>query len=128
MGGETIPVGDGFVVLLGLIGSTVLELDAGVFTEGEEIGEEEAVGGLDPVCGGLRFLAARGAGGVAGEWEGHVSAAPVVAAASPFFGSRSVALRGVGVVEEEARVAFECGEDGVVGEDEGGADERAGPV
>src|SRR5258706_2928360 len=63
-----------------------------------------------------------------GERQGHGASAPVVAAAAPFFGAGALALRSHRIVEIKARVAFERAELGVVGEDERGADEGAGPV
>jgi hypothetical protein len=126
--GEAVPVGDGFVVFVGVVFAAVFEGDAGVFSEGEEVGEEEAVGGVDFVEVVFGFFELAGADGVAGEGERHVSPAPVVTAAAPFLGAGAVGLGGHGVVEVEAGVAFEGGEGVGLGEDEGGADEGAGPV
>src|SRR5207249_12298235 len=94
--------------------AAVLELDAGVFAEGEEVGEEEAVGGFDFVVFAFRLLGGGSAGGMTREGQGHVSSAPVITRAAPFFGAGALTLRRFAVVEEEARVAFEGVEDGVV--------------
>src|SRR5436190_7654203 len=47
--GQAVPVGDGAVVLLYVVLSSVLELDAGVAAKGHQVGEEKAVGRLDLV-------------------------------------------------------------------------------
>src|ERR1700730_213366 len=113
MSGEAIPVGDGFVVLGGFVGAAVLEGDAGVSAEGEEVGQEEAISGFDLVEVRFGVLGTFRADGVPGEREGHVEAAPVVSAAAPFFGAGALGLGGQGVVEVEARVAFKSAEIGV---------------
>src|SRR5215467_9198765 len=60
--------------------------------------------------------------------ERHVQSSPIIAATAPFLGSGAVGLRGLTVVEEESGIAFERGELVAVGEDEGSANETAGPV
>ena len=65
---------------------------------------------------------------MAGEREGHVPPAPVVAAAAPFLGAGALGLRRVAVVEVEARVALQRVQHRAVGEDERRADEVPAPV
>src|SRR5437867_703401 len=98
-----------------LVGSAVLELDAGVFPEGEKVGEEEAVGGFEFVVVAFRFFGRWRATGMTREGQGHVSSSPVIAAAAPFFGAGALGLGRLAVVEEETRIAFEGVEDGVMG-------------
>src|SRR5438876_4913605 len=62
------------------------------------------------------------------EGQAHISTSPVITSTSPFLRPSSLRLGRFAVVEDEARVAFQRVEHGVVGEDEGRADEGAGPV
>ena len=113
-GRKAVPVGHGLIVLRRFVHAAVFELDAGILAERHQVGEEEAIGGFDVVLGTHGVLGAFGARGMAGEGQRHVEAAPIVSAAAPFFGAGALGLRRPAVVEEEARIAFERVEHGVV--------------
>ena len=115
-------------MLGGVVHAAVFEADDGVAAERHQVGQEEPVGGLDLVLLVLGLLGAARADGMAGEGQGHVLAAPIIAAAAPFLGAGAVGLRRLAVVEEEPRVAFQRVEHGPVGEDPRGADEMSGPI
>src|SRR5207253_2881914 len=101
-----------------LVVAAVLQADAGVPAEGHEIGEQEAVGGLDLVLLVPDRLRAPRAAGMPDERERHVQPAPIVAAPAPLLCARTLYLGGLAVVEEEARIAFERAKVRVVREDE----------
>src|ERR1044071_4510680 len=93
-----VPVGHRLVVFRRLVLSAVLEADDGAVAEGHQVGEQETIGGFNPVLVVECLLCVAGPDGVAGERESHVPAAPVVAPAAPFLRARSVSLRGLAVV------------------------------
>src|SRR5207248_3121576 len=60
--------------------------------------------------------------------QGHVSAAPIIAATAPFLCPRAVGLRGLAVVEKEARVPLKRVQHGPMRKYPRGADEIARPI
>ena len=44
---------------------------------------------------------------MSGKWEGHIFPAPVIATTTPFFSAGPLPLRGLGIIEKKARVAFQ---------------------
>src|SRR5690348_9349718 len=65
---------------------------------------------------------------MAGKWERHVLAAPVIAPTAPFLGAGALRLRRIAIVEIKAGIALKCVQIRLVREDQGCADEAAGPV
>src|SRR5687767_16020200 len=65
---------------------------------------------------------------MAGERQCHVSSAPIIASPTPFLGAGAVGLWAAAVVEEEARITFEGGEDSALRKNPGSADEVSGPI
>src|SRR2546426_3077396 len=101
-------------MLRGFVLAAVFEADEGVFSERHQVREQKAIGGFYLVQFVLGLLGAPRAGGVACKRQRHVLPAPVIAAAAPFLSARALGLRGVAIVEKEARVAFEGAEDGAI--------------
>src|SRR2546429_8565738 len=102
-----VPVSDGLIMLGGLVLPAMFEADERVFAEWHQIRQQKAVSGLDFIVVVFRFLRVASAGGVAGERERHVLAAPIIAAAAPFFGAGALGLRALAVIKEKSRVAFQ---------------------
>src|ERR1035441_5499115 len=86
---HSVPAGDGLVVFGGSIQAAVFEADDGVPAEGHEVGQEKPVSGFYLVLLVLCLLGTARAGGMAGEWQRHVLAAPIISTPAPFLGARS---------------------------------------
>src|SRR5436190_6879930 len=115
-------------MLRGFVLAAVLETDERVLAEWHHIAEKETIGGFDFVFLAFGLGGFARAGGMANERKRHVLAAPIVAAAAPFFGASALGLRGLAVVEEKSRVTFESVENRAVGENPGRAHELTGPI
>ena len=112
-----------------VVDAPVLELDARVASERERVGDQEAVGRLDEIPRAYRRLCVRRADRMSGQRQRRdLSPVPVVASGAPLLRAGSLTLRRLAVVEEEARIALEGAEVGLVGEDERRADEGPAPV
>src|SRR5690242_5576478 len=94
-------------MLGGLVGASVFQADFGVLAKRHEVGEEKAVSRLDFVFSAHSASGVTTAGRLAGERQRHIAAAPVIAAAAPFFRACALCLRRLAVVKEEARVPFQ---------------------
>ena len=111
-----------------IIFPAVLEANQRVLPEWHQVRQQETVGRFDFVFRILRRLRIARSHRVACEGQGHIVAAPVIAATSPFLGAGALRLRCLAVIKEEARIAFQCAETRAVGENERRADELARPV
>src|SRR4051794_8800710 len=110
-----------------LVCAAVLERKPGVAAEGDKVGEQKSVGGMDFVDRQFH-LAGRATDGMADEGERHTLAAPIVAAAAPFFAAGALPLRRETVVEEETGIAFERCEISVARERVRRPNDVTGPV
>src|SRR4051812_42866661 len=110
-------------MLFRVVRAPVLELDAGVFTEGHQVGQEKSISRFDFVFRRFRRSDILSASGMAGEWESHVDPAPVISTAAPFFRACSLALRSVAVIKEKSRIPFQRVQFRIMREDERCADE-----
>ena len=125
---HSIPIRDRLIMFGGFILAAVFELDAGVLAKGHQVSQEKTVGGFDPILVTFSLFHAAGAGGMAGEGQGHVAPAPIIATAAPFLRAGALGLWCLTVIKEKARVAFERVEHGAVREYPGGANEMARPI
>src|SRR4051812_36452101 len=110
-----------------LVRAAVLERKPRISAEGDKVGEQKSVGGMDFVDRKFH-LAGWTADRMADEGERHTLAAPIIAAAAPFLAAGALSLRRETVVEEETGIAFERGEISVPRECVRGAHDVAGPV
>src|ERR1035437_360130 len=125
---HSVPVGDGLVVFGGIILAAVFEADYGIPAEKHKVGQEKPVSGFYLVLLVLRLLGIASAGGMPGEGQRHVLAAPIISAPAPFLGAGALRLRRLAVVEEEPGIAFQRAEHRAVGEYPGGAHQMPRPI
>jgi len=119
-----IPVRHGLVMLDRLVLSAVLESNECIPAERHQISEQKAVSGFDSILVIKRCPGVARTRGMAGEWQSHVLAAPIIPASTPFFGTRALRLRGLAVIKEESRIALKRVEHGAIGKNPGCADDR----
>src|SRR5579863_10331672 len=95
---QAVPERHGFIVLSRFVGSAMLQLNPRILAEGHQVGQQEAVGGLDLVFRTDGRGGVPGAGGMAGKRNSHVLASPVVASPAPFLRAGALGLRRAAVV------------------------------
>src|SRR5271154_7172645 len=95
----------------------MFEVNDRMLSEWHQVGEQEAIGGLDLVFFVHSKLCATCPHRMADEGQSHVQTAPVVATAAPFFGPSTLRLRRKAVVEEEPRIALKGSQVRMVRED-----------
>src|SRR5262249_22189999 len=122
------PIGKPAVMLFRTVETTVLELDARVFSKRHRVAKKKTIRRLDAIFCALRVTQVGRSHGMPSKWQRHRATTPVVATESPLFGPRSLRLRRVAVVEEKPGIALECPEVGVVGKGEACPDESAAPI
>src|ERR1035441_402638 len=106
----------------------MFEADYGIPAERHKVCQEKPVSGFYLVLLVLRLLGAARAGGMPGEGQRHVLAAPIISAPAPFLGAGTLRLRRLAVVEEEPGIAFQRAEHRAVGEYPGSAHQMTGPI
>src|SRR5215510_15378208 len=106
-GRNRVPVSDRLIVLLRRICSAVLEMNPSVLTEGHQVGEQKPVSGMNLVFRSQGLARPSCAHGMAGKWECHVEATPIVSTSAPLLGADTICLRRLTVIEEVAGVAFQ---------------------
>ena len=103
---QAVPIGHRLVVFCGFVVPAMFQVNDCLLSEGHQVGEQKAIGGLDLVFFVYGKLCAACAHRMADEGQGHVQTAPIVPTAAPLFGARTLRLRRKAVIEEEPRIAF----------------------
>src|SRR5439155_1139822 len=104
---RAVPVGDGLIVLGGLILAAVLELNASVISERHQVSEQKAIGRFNFVLIAFGLLFVSRAGWMSCKRQGHVEAAPIITPPTPFFRSGPLPLRSFAIIKEKTRITFQ---------------------